>query len=142
SGPSILFYPFETLSIGTLGQFIQEWQSPNFHDLQGQPFAWLLLLTLGALGASKRRMALIDFLLVAGFGYLGLTAARNVALFALVAPAVLTRHAAPLLGELGEKMGVRLFAQEERKAPRWQKVLNLVLLGVLALAVGLRVAMV
>ena len=97
SGPVMLLYPFKTVSIGALQDYIQEWQSPDFHLLSVQPFIWLLLLTLGAAGASRRRLALTDFLLVAGFAYLGLMAGRNVALFALAAPPVLARHATPLL---------------------------------------------
>ncbi|MGH2582779.1 MAG: hypothetical protein ACRDFQ_07770, partial [Anaerolineales bacterium] len=31
SGPALLKYPFETISIGVLQDFIQEWQSPDFH---------------------------------------------------------------------------------------------------------------
>ena len=62
-----------------------------------QPFIWLLLLTLAVVGANRKRLALTDFLLVASFAYLGLYSARNVALFGLAAPIVLTRSAAPLV---------------------------------------------
>ncbi|MBW8011159.1 MAG: hypothetical protein FVQ83_07960 [Chloroflexi bacterium] len=139
SGPSILLYPFQTVSIGALQEFIQEWQSPNFHDLQMQPFAWLLFLVLGALGISKKRLALTDFLLVAGFGYLGLLAGRNIALFALVAPAVLTRHAAPLANDLGCKVGLSNLSIDSPNVPRWQSVVNWGLLVILFLTVLIKV---
>ncbi len=84
AGPLMLAYPIKTVGIGALKNYIQEWQSPDFHSLQAQPFAWLLFLTLGVIGFARRRLALTDFFLVAGFGYMGLLAVRNVALFALV----------------------------------------------------------
>ncbi|MGW8251789.1 MAG: hypothetical protein ACWGO1_14180, partial [Anaerolineales bacterium] len=96
SGVAMYTYAFKTVGIGALQDYIQEWQSPNFHLLNMQPFAWLLLLTFGVVGASRKRLAVTDFLLFSGFAYMGLLAGRNVALFALAAPVVLTRHADPL----------------------------------------------
>ena len=139
SGLAMLAYPFKTVSIGALQEYILEWQSPDFHLRQAQPFIWLLLLTIAAIGASRRRLALTDFLLVAGFTYLALLAWRNVALFALVAPAVLTRHAALPLAALGRRFD---FHGASQAAPsRAQKVLNGMLLAVLILAVLFKVGM-
>jgi len=107
SGLAMYGYTFKTVEIGALQDYIQEWQTPNFHLLHVQPFAWLLLLTFGVVGASRRRLALTDFLLSAGFAYMGLIAGRNVALFALAAPIVLTRHADPLLAGIGRTVGYR-----------------------------------
>lgn len=107
SGPALLLYPFKTVGIGALQAYIQEWQSPDFHSLAVQPFAWLLLLTLGVVGASRRRLALTDFLLAAGFAYLGLLAGRNIALFALAAPLPLSRHADELLAAWRRSLGFR-----------------------------------
>lgn len=134
AGPRMLLYPFQTVSIGALQDYIQEWQSPNFHLLSAQPFLWLLLLTLAAVGAAGRRMALSDFLLVAGFAYLGFLAGRNLALFALAAPPALSRHAAPLLEELGQRWNIRL--NLDRKPKRFQARLNGLILALVLLAVG------
>lgn len=96
-GPVLLFYPLQAASVHwEAAQHIQEWQSPDFHRSFVQPFIWLLLLTLAMVGANRKRLALTDFLLVASFAYLGLYSARNVALFGLAAPIVLTRSASPL----------------------------------------------
>ena len=92
AGPVMLLYPFKTLSIGVLRDFIQEWQTPNFHRIEAQPFLWLLLAVLAAVGFSRRRVNLTDLLLVTGVAYLGFLAWRNVALLAIVAPPVITRH--------------------------------------------------
>ena len=141
SGPAMLLYPFKTVSIGALRDFIQEWQSPNFHEARVQPFAWMLLLTLGAVGASRKGLRLEEFLLVAGFGYMGLLAARNVALFALVAAPVLSRHASAVLDRAAQTLGVRP-PRLGRVRSRLQGWVNRALLGVLLLAVGVKMALV
>ena len=94
AGPAMLLYPFRTVSIGALQDFIQEWQSPNFHLRQTQPFLWLLFATVAVVIAVRRRANLTDLLLVGGAAYLGFVSARNVALLAIVAPPLLTRHLA------------------------------------------------
>jgi hypothetical protein len=135
-----LAYPFETLSIGALGASIQEWQSPDFHTLQAQPFAWLLLILVGVLGVSPPRLALSDFLLVAGFAFMGLLAVRNIPLFALAAPIVLTRHAEPWLHELGSNWKLKKTAR--RQPAGWLPLLNAGLVALVALAVLARLAVV
>lgn len=136
-GPAILAYPFETLSIGILRDFIQEWQSPNFHNVDMLPFLLLLLLCIGVLGASKKRIGISDFLLIVIFASMSLLAGRNVALFALVAPIVLTRHAQPLLTEWSRKFGIHL--DTSSKPTRNQSALNWVLVMTAFLAVSLKV---
>ncbi|MGA2112377.1 MAG: hypothetical protein ABSG98_09570 [Anaerolineales bacterium] len=105
-GYEMLFYPFKTVSMKVLQDFIQEWQSPNFHLKEAQPFLWLIFLTLAALGFSGIQMRADEFLLVVTFGYMGFLAGRNVALFSLVAPAVIVRHGQALL---------------EKRFPQWGK---------------------
>jgi hypothetical protein len=133
SGAALLRYPFETISIGVLRDFIQEWQSPDFHQLAVQPFAWLLLITLAVLALSRKRVAASDLMLVAGFAYLAFLAGRNIALFALVAPMVLTRHATPLLGEARRKL--RLLKNPMTTPFKWQRTLNFVIFLALLVAV-------
>ena len=132
-GPVMLLYPFKTVGIASLQEYIQEWQSPNFHSISVQPFAWLILLTLGIVGASRKRLALTDFLLAAGFAYMGLLAGRNIALFGLVAPMVLTRHAEPLVMILQRKLG--LHVNYHLPLSRFRSGLNYSILILLILAV-------
>jgi hypothetical protein len=99
-GPEMLLYPFKTVGIGALRDFIQEWQSPNFHQRETQPFLWLLLGTLATVILSRRAANFTDLLLVCGLGYMGFLAGRNMPLLALVAPPLLTRHASELLADL------------------------------------------
>lgn len=100
AGASMLGYPFKTVQIHALQGYIQEWQSPNFHEISVQPYAWLILVTFGFVGASRRRIALTDFLLCSCFIYLGLLAGRNIALFSLSAPLAISRHSELLIDTL------------------------------------------
>ncbi len=137
SGPVMLAYPFKTVSIGALAAYIQEWQSPDFHQRAAQPFIWLLILTLGAVGISRKRLALSDFLLVSGFTYLSLLAWRNVALFALAAPVVLTRNVAPVLDGLSRRLGFRPAPETPSKG---QARLNWILLFLVIFAALVKAA--
>ena len=135
-GVELLAVPFQTLGIGALQNFIQEWASPNFHERQSWPFLALLFGVLGAAGASKRRITWTEFLLVSGTAYLALTAARNIALFAVAATPVLTVHLDSLLTERGW-----VIQPLQRVTPRMGLVnaalIGLVALGVLGYAAGL-----
>ncbi|TET83602.1 MAG: hypothetical protein E3J37_05120 [Anaerolineales bacterium] len=91
-GPQMLLYPFKTVSVSTLQAYIQEWQSPDFHRLEVQPFLWMLILCMVVLALSNRRKNAVELVLVASFAYLSLVAARNIALFALVSAPVVARH--------------------------------------------------
>jgi len=139
AGPAMLLYPFKTISIGVLRGFIQEWQTPDFHRIEAQPFLWLLWVVLAAIGFSRRRVNLTDLLLVTGVAYLGFLAWRNVALLAIVAPPVITRHLVAGWADIRERLatgGWRLAAA--RSAPEGRLALNWALLAVIALAALLK----
>ena len=132
SGPVMLLYPFKTIGIETLKGYIQEWQPPDFGSAQVAPFSGLLLLILAALGVSRKRIALSDFLLLAVFTCLALQAARNIAFFAIVAPVVITRHLAPVTAALERHYRIRPGGDPEG----WkQRSVNLLLLVMLSFAV-------
>jgi hypothetical protein len=99
-GFALIGYAGKTLSIGVLRDFIQEWQSPDFHDPRSQLFVLMLMLLLAAFAATDRRPATREVLLVTTFAAMAFFAWRNVALFAVVAAPVLSRHAASALGRL------------------------------------------
>jgi hypothetical protein len=142
SGPIMLLYGFKTVSIKTLRDYIQEWQSPNFHELRVQPFIWMLVITFGAVGFSRKRLALTDFLLVAGFAYMSLTSARNIAIFALVTPLVLTRYGEPVLKRYSKLLKVHVSTVKVDDVSPRRQVLNWMILGVLAIACVIKVSLV
>ena len=138
-------YAFQTVSIGPLQNFIQEWAVPDFHNLQFHPFIWLLLLLIAALGLSRRRADWTDLALVGIFGYMGLLAVRNTALFALVAAPVLARHALAALNDLAliprlSWLGALTHTRPPARLRRPQAVLNLLLLVLVLVAAGAKVS--
>ncbi len=86
-------YPFQTVGIGALRDFIQEWQSPDFHALEAQPFVVMLLLLLVALGRTRRAADWTDLTLAALWLGWALFAGRNIAIFGLVVTPILARYA-------------------------------------------------
>ena len=136
-GPRLLLYPFQTVSMGVLQDFIQEWQSPNFHLREAQPFLWLLLATLLAAAWSRRGLNLTDALLVSGAAYLGFLAGRNVALLAVVAPPVLTQHLAAGWEALWGAPVAEAPPRGARLALNWGILALVALAGLLKVAVDL-----
>ena len=126
-GIQILRVPYATISIGALQNYIEEWNSPNFHERNTWPFVFLLLALLGAAGASKKRLDWTSFFLVSGTAFMGLLAGRNIATFAIVATPVLSWHVHALLVEHGWDF------QPARRVTRVQARLNLLLLLVITL---------
>lgn len=127
-------YYLDTVGIGALRDFIQEWRSPDFHPLYTQPFIWMLLAILAAMGLSGRRVDGTDLALVGMFAYASLLAGRFFGPFALLAAPVLSRHVAAILSRWGWAERLRSPAALRRSVARG--ALNLALL---ALVVGLAV---
>jgi hypothetical protein len=126
-------YAIQTVSVGPLQDFIQEWSVPDFHSLQFQPFVWLLLLTMVAMGLSRKRASWTELMLVSVFAYMSLLASRNIALFALVTPPVLTRHAVTTLDDLALVPRLSWLGALTHSLPPRRPTLSLALFNVLLL---------
>ncbi len=133
-GPSMILYPFKTVSIGVLRQYIQEWQSPDFHSLDVLPFMFLILVAFLAFGFRKKRGHPTDYLLVLGFMGMSFWAARNIAIFALASLIPISRAFA--------SSDIQVPWQTESKPlpPGVQKILNLILAGLFLFAAGIKIA--
>jgi hypothetical protein len=92
--------PFKTIEIGVLSESIDEWLSPDFHEITQQPLIWLLIVVIGSIGFSRKKLDGSDFMLTAGFLYLALLARRNFAPFALITLPIIARHISVLGNEL------------------------------------------
>lgn len=134
NGLAMLGYPFQTVGIGVLQDFIQEWASPDFHQPQTWPFAFLLLGILGAAGLSSRRIDWTDLVLVVGTGFLALSSGRNIAVFAIAATPVLSRHVNVLLTDRGWQIRAR------RSVTPRMALLNWVLLAFVLLGAMIKIA--
>jgi hypothetical protein len=128
-------YPFRTVGIGVLQQFIQEWSSPNFHGRETWPFVFLLLGTLAAVGLSGKRIDWTDLVLVSGTAFLSLYAGRTISTFAVVAAPVLSRHANAIL----EERGLRL--PRARPVRGVALVLNWLILAVVVAGAGAKIVL-
>jgi hypothetical protein len=128
NGLHILLYPFQTLTSQAMQQFIQEWFSPDFHQLEWQPLAWFILAFIGAGMLGKKPISPTRILLTLFFGYAALLSMRHVPLFAIVAIPILS-----------EQIGTLVRIQPEVKTPsqllRWIAPLMLVCM---MLVIGLR----
>jgi len=124
----ILIYPFETLTSPSMMQFIQEWFSPDFHQVEWMPLAVLILALIAAPALARRPVSLTRVLLAVFFGFAALRSMRHVPLFALTAVPLL---AAQLAGLTANRSTVEA-------PPRFARWLNPLLLGFVLLAVGLR----
>lgn len=129
-GINLLLYPFQTVSIGSLRLYIQEWQSPNFHLPQAQPFAWMLLSSIVFFGFSAASKSATELLMVVVLGYMSLVSARNISTFALAAAPILSKHGANLLSRI--QLGL-----DNRELPvRVASVINGVLVLLVAVGIG------
>jgi hypothetical protein len=128
NGIRLLTYPFETLSSQAMQQNIQEWFSPDFHQVEWQPLAWLILALIGAGLLGRKSISLTKILLTLVFGYATLHSMRHVPLFAIAAVPVLAE-------EIGSLVRIR---QEVRQAGRLLKWVNFFLVACAILVAGLR----
>ncbi len=132
-GLEVFAVPFNTISIGGLQHYIQEWQSPDF----SQPYTWgfimLVPLGLAALAGSWRRPDATEYVLLGGTLLMALLSGRNLSLFAVAAAPIITIHAKDLLSRRGWTLPHR-----ERETPR-RLVINIILIGLVAMGVLLRV---
>ncbi len=125
-----ILLPLKTVGLQTLQASIDEWASPNFHELFQQPLIWMLLGTLVSIGWSGRRLDMTDAFTLVVFAYISFLARRNVGLFALVCAPILSRHVASLWAK--SRWG-------QRQLSRGQPIVNLLILILVGLAAILKI---
>jgi hypothetical protein len=126
--------PFRTVGIKVLQGYIQEWSSPDFHNLYEQPMLWLLFGLLGVVGFSGRRWDWSDLAVVVVFGYSAFLARRNVAPLALVIGPVLTRQLQPIVESMTARVKLPASASQDLN-PALSNALNWLILVLVVLAV-------
>lgn len=119
NGYHILVYPFQSLSSQATQQFIQEWLSPDFHQLIWQPLAWFILALIAAGMFGKKTVSPTKILLTLVFGYATLRSMRYVPLFIIATIPI-----------LAEQIGSLTKIKFEKKSPSWiLKWISPILLG-------------
>lgn len=129
NGVRLYSYPFETLTSQAMMKYIEEWRSPNFHELMFQPLALLILLTFAALAVSSKRIRFTELLLLMATAFAALRSGRNAPFFVLVAMPLLAEHSWAWL--TSQRWGQWLKTPEKHEAganARLKIVLNVLLL--------------
>jgi hypothetical protein len=141
NGARMYSYPFETLTSQSMMRYIDEWHSPDFHELMFLPLAILILGVFAALALSRKRIGVAPLIMLTATALGALRSGRNVPFFVLVAIPLLAEHAWDWL--TSQPWGRWLMAPEKREAgaqATLKVVLNIALLVVAPLALaGLRV---
>jgi hypothetical protein len=96
-GAAVLAYPFKTVSIQFLQNFIQEWQTPDFHFIDAQLFLILFFLAWTVIAFSPKALDVGDFFFLAFISYMGFLAWRNTNLLSIVAPAIIMQYGQPIV---------------------------------------------
>lgn len=154
-GLNILRVPFQTIGVSVLQQAVAEWASPDFHQLNQQPFLWLLLALAAAIGLSGQRLKGRELLPLMGFGYLALMARRNIGPFVIVSLPVLSRYVclaydawrARAAGSSGFLLAKKLHhplggEDVPRLKGRLRQAINVGIVGILALAAAAKIYLV
>jgi hypothetical protein len=89
-GPELIAHAFRLVRV--VNQLVTEWASPDFHEITSILFMALLLVVIGALAMSPERPDPTDLALALAFTVLGLQAARNLALSAIVLGFVASKY--------------------------------------------------
>ncbi|MBM3129703.1 MAG: hypothetical protein FJ009_13890 [Chloroflexi bacterium] len=134
NGAAMYVYPFETLTSRAMQAYIQEWFSPDFHQIEFQPFAWLLIGTLAAMAFAGKRITLTQTILLAGFTLAALRSARNIPIFAIIA--------APILAEQLWHLIAARMPPENRRVTRGMAIVNWLILALVIAASAARVGMI
>jgi len=96
-GYHILLFPFNLVSNRFLMDHINEFLSPNFHELE--PFKYLLFLMISLLAVSREKLDAIELLLILILANMALYSVRHVPLFAIIALPIILRQGEALLHE-------------------------------------------
>lgn len=100
-GVDQLLVPFDTLTQAAR-PFLIEWLPPNLLAADRLSFTLLVGLSAAVLVVERRRIALVEAVLLIGFGVWSLTTARVVTVFMFVAPVLVTPY---LSGWIAARMG-------------------------------------
>jgi hypothetical protein len=92
NGPELWIYPFFTLGSAAMQRYIQEWQSPDFHNAIFWPFVALVSLGVISWLASRRKPTWTDLLLFGATALAGLMSVRHIPLFTVVAVPIVSRY--------------------------------------------------
>jgi hypothetical protein len=106
NGVRMYWYPLQTLHSASMQNYINEWFSPNFHELKYLPLLLMILAILVGLTLSPRRLRPRELVLVLATLLAALRSARHIPIFVLVAIPLLSALVSDWLGA-GHTLGLR-----------------------------------
>lgn len=124
AGFHILSYPFLTLTDSAMQAYINEWFSPDFHQIIWQPLAILILVLIGAGMKGKYPISITKVLLTLVFGYGALRSMRNIPLFAIVVIPVLAE-------KLNDSIQLKINAHKPSKLFRFAALITIIILALI-----------
>ena len=124
AGLQIFTYPFQTLFDPAMQEYIQEWSSPNFHQLSWQPLALLILALIGVGMIGGRRISITKIILTLGFGFAALRSARHAPLFAVVVIPVLAE-------QFSSFIKIKLTSQIPNNLMRWMNTILVIAIALI-----------
>ncbi len=122
-----VLYPLVWVFPNAYANVLNEWVSPDFHQLQFMVFEGMLLLLLGGLMIGRRRPNWDQLLIVIAFTYLALAESRNVAVWTVVVTPLLAVFLQQAGTTLRQMLPERRYGRRE-VAGRWARAINLILL--------------
>lgn len=138
NGIGIWIIPFQTVDVNALQNFIEEWASPNFHDVVQLPYLGLVILILISFGLGGKRRDCVDIVVTVIFAAMGLIARRNFGPFALAGLPVLSRAVNDVYLTWKERKDSSArkpaVIPQSNKRPVWQVIINLFIVAILAAA--------
>jgi hypothetical protein len=90
NGVRMYWYPLQTLHSASMQNYIDEWFSPNFHELKYLPLLLLILAILVGITLSPRRLRPRELVLLSATTLAGLRSVRHIPIFVLVAVPLLS----------------------------------------------------
>jgi len=137
---------FDTVSINTLQNQIDEWSSPDFHKIEQQPFLWIWLLFVFFLGVTSYKLRIQEILPILAFGYLGFIAKRNYALFAIVIFPILSRMIVSFFeknireSSIFKQWMISIGKRNIVPKPIFQKIINYFFITLIGLAIFIKIS--
>ena len=104
--------------------YINEWFSPDFHQIIWQPLAILILVLIGAGMKGKYPISITKVLLTLVFGYGALRSMRNIPLFAIVVIPVLAE-------KLNDSIQLKINAHKPSKLFRYAALITIIILALI-----------
>ena len=141
--------PFNTVGVETLQNVINEWASPDFHQVFQQPMLWMLLGVFSLIGLSKKSIDGAELIPLIVFSWAALVARRNFGPFAIIAAPVFSKYLASLIDNWlnvakGKLQWIDMFIEKSSQSnkelkPGFKNLINLVLIGLLLVGAGWKI---